>query len=43
MSAGKQLQYIPENKANAMLRVAYKNVYSSWIANFNREKICDSG
>jgi iron complex outermembrane receptor protein len=34
MSAGKQLLYIPENKANAMLRFAYKNVYSAWIANF---------
>jgi outer membrane cobalamin receptor len=33
MSAGKQLLYIPENKANAILRIAYKNVYSSWIAN----------
>jgi outer membrane cobalamin receptor len=38
MSAGKQLQYIPENKANAMLRVAYKNVYSSWIANLTGKR-----
>ena len=38
MPAGKQLQYIPENKANAMLRVAYKNVYSSWIANLTGKR-----
>jgi outer membrane cobalamin receptor len=38
LSAGKQLLYIPENKANATLRVAFGNVYSSWIANLTGKR-----
>jgi outer membrane cobalamin receptor len=31
---GKQLMYIPENQANASIRIGYRNFYSSWISNF---------
>jgi vitamin B12 transporter len=33
-NTGKQLIYIPENKANSSLHVAYKNIYMTWVANF---------
>jgi vitamin B12 transporter len=33
ITIGKQLMYIPENQANAALRLSYRNFYSSWIAN----------
>ena len=32
-SAGKQLMYIPENQANASLRLSYMNYYTSWVSN----------
>lgn len=35
---GKQLMYIPENQAKAFIRVGYKNVYSSWTANFTGKR-----
>src|ERR1035437_559586 len=38
ISLGKQLMYIPENQANASFRIGYKNVYSSWTANFNGKR-----
>lgn len=34
VSAGKQLLYIPENQANASLRVGYKSIYTTWLACF---------
>jgi len=33
-SPGNQLMYIPENQANALFKIGYKNIYSSWIASF---------
>lgn len=33
VSSGKQLMYIPENQANASLRMCYGNLYFSWLAN----------
>lgn len=33
VSSGKQLMYIPENKANVSLRTCYRNLYFSWLAN----------
>ena len=33
-SVGKQLIYVPENQANASLRLTYLNLYSSWITGF---------
>jgi iron complex outermembrane receptor protein len=35
---GKQLMYIPENQAKVLFRVGYKNVYSSWTANFTGKR-----
>jgi len=32
-SIGKQLIYIPVNKANAVISLTYKNLYGSWISN----------
>jgi outer membrane cobalamin receptor len=37
-SIGKQLMYIPENQANALLKIGYKNIYSTWLANFNGKR-----
>jgi iron complex outermembrane receptor protein len=37
-SAGKQLMYIPENKANALFNAGYKNIYFSWIASFTGKR-----
>ncbi len=34
-SVGKQLMYMPENQANASFRIGFKNIYSSWVVNFN--------
>jgi iron complex outermembrane receptor protein len=33
-STGKQLIYIPENQANGLLQVGYKNLYSTWVIDF---------
>jgi vitamin B12 transporter len=32
-SKGRQLMYIPENQANASMRLSYKGLYSFWVAN----------
>lgn len=32
-SSGKQLIYVPQNQANVLYNMKYKNVYTSWIAN----------
>jgi outer membrane cobalamin receptor len=34
VSVGKQLMYVPENQANASMRVFYKNIHSAWSSNF---------
>jgi len=31
---GKQLIYVPENKANGSINVRYKNIYTTWTTNF---------
>lgn len=33
-SKSSQLIYIPENQANGLLRVGYKNLYSAWVTDF---------
>ncbi|MCU0472882.1 MAG: TonB-dependent receptor [Bacteroidales bacterium] len=33
-TTGKQLIYIPENQANGLLQIGYKNLYSAWITDF---------
>jgi outer membrane cobalamin receptor len=33
-SSGKQLMYVPENQANASLRMGYKKFYASWVSCF---------
>jgi len=38
ISAGKQLMYVPENQANALFRLGFKNFYSSWIATFTGKR-----
>ena len=38
ISVGRQLMYIPENKANASFSFGYRNIYSSWVANFNGKR-----
>jgi vitamin B12 transporter len=38
ISAGKQLMYIPENQAKASVRMAFKNIYSIWLANFTGDR-----
>jgi vitamin B12 transporter len=38
MAAGKQLLYVPENNANAILKVAYRNIYSSWTASMTGKR-----
>jgi iron complex outermembrane receptor protein len=30
--------YIPENQARASIRIAYKNIYSMWLANFTGDR-----
>lgn len=37
-SIGRQLMYIPENQANISFRIAFKNFYSSWLANFTGKR-----
>jgi iron complex outermembrane receptor protein len=32
-SSGKQLIYVPQNQANVLFNLKYKNTYTSWIAN----------
>jgi iron complex outermembrane receptor protein len=38
ISAGKQLMYIPENQANALFRLDFKNFYTSWVATFTGKR-----
>lgn len=42
LSIGKQLMYIPENQANASLRLSYRNLYASWVQP-GWKKICNGG
>lgn len=37
-STGKQLIYVPENQANASLRMGYKNFYTTWVACFTGKR-----
>jgi iron complex outermembrane receptor protein len=38
VSVGKQLMYIPENKANASFSLSYKNIYTQWMAGFTGKR-----
>ncbi len=38
LSSGKQLIYIPENQANALLLLKYGSVYSSWSSGFEGKR-----
>lgn len=38
VSSGKQLMYIPEHQANALLSFGYKIFYSSWMFNFTGKR-----
>jgi vitamin B12 transporter len=36
--AGEQIMYIPENQAKGLFRIGFKNIYSSWAANFTGKR-----
>ncbi len=38
MFNGNQLTYIPKNKANAVLRISYGNIYASWISSYTGKR-----
>jgi iron complex outermembrane receptor protein len=38
VSVGKQLMYIPENKANASFSLSYKKFYSQWMTAFSGKR-----